>query len=76
MATPAKTVPIQRVNVAPDTRQCVKHRSALCTLSYHYWSIQYQFKQSQLSALWSTLWASELAALDKYLITLATELQF
>ena len=74
MATPAKTVAIQRVNVAPDTRQCVKHRSALCTLSYHYWCIQ--FKQSQLSALWSTLWASELAALDKYLITLATELQF
>ena len=35
-----------------------------------------QFKQSQLSALWSTLWASGLAALDKYLITLATELQF
>ena len=35
-----------------------------------------QFKQSQLSALWSTLWASGLAPLDKYLITLATELQF
>ena len=35
-----------------------------------------QFKQSQLSALWSTLWASGLAALDKYLITLATKLQF
>ena len=35
-----------------------------------------QFKQSKLSTLWSTLWASGLAAPDKYLITLATELQF